>query len=254
MEYHLSNINHYTLPGITQQVYTFSDIVSGDPYRVVADVYDGPRYQLILSNVVLGADQYFWPTDNIAFDDSHFGYEIKEDLIFATEIPLFITLDLDQVPTDTRVRFDIYAEPVETYTYKRHRKKKFQTDDIVDTLTRFFMSDLDMRVSYNIYYSLKVKQPEWDEFKFYKSHVLVQSNVVTKDPGVYVSVSPIEISSVESIRVNRVATDYYYNRRLGMLVRAYHVSELYETPIGDSTTDLYPPVVTGFVTNVSLIE
>jgi hypothetical protein len=230
MEYNLSNINHYTLPEITQTVYTFSDIVSGDPYRVVADVYDSVNYQHILSNVVLGSEQYFWPTDNIEFDDSHIGYEIKDDLIFATEIPLFITVDINQIPADTRIRFDIYTEPVETYTYKTHRKKKFQTDDITDTLTRFFMSDLDMRVTYNVYYSLKVKRPNWDEFKFYKSHILVRSNVVTKDPGVYVSLTPIEVSSIETIHVNRAATEYYYNRRLGMHVKEYHVSDLYETP------------------------
>lgn len=232
MEYTLSNINHFTLPDITNTVYTFTDITSGDPYRVVADVYDSQNFQNILSNVILGKGEYFWPTDNVEFDDSHIKYEIKYDSVFSTEIPLFITVEKwDELDaTGTKIKFDVYAEPVENYTYTQHPNKKFQTEDIVDKVTRFYMSDLGILVAYNIFYSLKVKLPGSDRYKFYKSHVLVASNVRTSDPGVHVEIVPLIDSALvgETIRVRRIASEYYYTRRLQMNVRKYRIEELYE--------------------------
>lgn len=232
MEYNLSNINNFTLPEFTNTVYTFTDITSGDPYRVIADVYDGNNFQNILSHVVLGSDTngYFWPTDNIEFDDSHIQYEIKYETIFATEIPLCITIDNleDLTATGTKIQFDVYAEPTVSYTYTQHPKKKFQTGDIVDTVTQFYMSDLGILVGYNIFYSLKVKLPGSNSYQFYKSHILVASNVRTIDPGVHVDMVPIEPSSVETIRVQRVASEHYFHRRLMMIVRKYSVDERYE--------------------------
>jgi hypothetical protein len=229
MEYTLSNINHFTLPEITKTVYTFTDITSGDPYRVVADVYDSQNFQHILSNVVLGNGGYFWPTDNVEFDDSHIKYEIKYDSVFSTEIPLRITVEKweELEATGTKIKFDVYTEPVENYT--QHPNKKFQTEDIVDKVTWFYMSDLGILVAYNIFYSLKVKLPGSDRYKFYKSHVLVASNVRTSDPGVHVEIVPL-IDSVleETIRVRRIASEYYYTRRLQMNVRKYSIEELYE--------------------------
>ena len=108
-------------------------------------------------------------------------------------------------------------------------KKKFQTDDIVDKLTRFYMSDLGVLVSYNIFYSLKVKTAGSDDYKFYKSHVLVASNVRTTDPGVHVEIVPIEPSSVETLRLRRVVYDYYQGRRLKMNVKKYLVSDMYHS-------------------------
>ena len=235
-EFNLSNINHFTLPDITNQEYIFEGITPGDPYRVVADVYDSQKFQQILSNVVLGStnDQhgYFWPTDNIEFDDSNIAYEIKYDSIFSTEIPLFITVNnLDALnDAGTNIQFDIYTEPINTYN-EQHPKKKFQTDDIVHNLTRFYMSDLGVLVSYDIFYSLKVKTAGSDDYKFYKSHVLVASNVHTTDPGVHVEIVPIEPSSVETLRLRRVVYDYYQGRRLKINVKKYLVSDMYHSLI-----------------------
>jgi hypothetical protein len=228
-EFNLSNINHFTLSDITNKEYVFEGIIPGDPYRVVADVYDSQNFQHILSNVVLGSTNqhgYFWPTDDIEFDDSNIEYEIKYDSIFSTEIPLFITVNnLDALNTaGTKIQFDIYTEPIKD-DYAQHPNKKFQTGDIVENLTRFFMSDLGVLVPYNIFYSLKVKFADSDDYKFYKSHVLVASNVRTTDPGVHVDIVPIEPSSVETLRLRRVVSEHYQGRRLKIHVKKYLVSD-----------------------------
>jgi hypothetical protein len=158
---------------------------------------------------------------------------ILEDIIRSDEIPVFIYANItDPLIQNYTIQFDLYAEPVISETYKVHSKKKYITSNLeylqensTPFLTRFYMGDLDTLVGYNIYYSLKIKPPN-DDWYFFKSHELIAENVVTIDPGFHIQLSPIEPSSVDSIRFTRVATDHYINRYLG-----YHVEEF--------TTDSY---------------
>jgi hypothetical protein len=233
MEYVLSNVSNYNIANIADQVYVFSNIVSGDPYRIVAEVYDTHDFQHILTDVRLGDtnSEYFWPTDNVDGLDftleteaQGISYTIMEDIIRSDEIPLFISANItDPLVQNYTLEYDLYAEPVLSETYKPHRKKKYITNQIANLdghLTRYYMGGLDTLVGYNIYYSLKINPPDDPNWYFIKAHALVAENVVTIDPGFHVEITPLEPSSVESIRFRRVATEFYLNRFM-----KYHIEE-----------------------------
>ena len=221
----LNNVNNYNLANITASTYVFSNIVSGDPYRIVADVFDKLDFKHSLTNVKLGdpGSDYFWPTDDVSGLDftleteaSGIQYEIKYESIRSDEIPVFIHSNISDMP-GYQLQYDFYAEPVNPYTYKKHNKKKYITNDIAnidDTMTRYYMGDLDTLVGYNIFYSLKVKPPGETDWYYLNAHTPVAENVVTIDPGFRVDLVPIEQSSVESVRFRRIATDFFHNRYL----------------------------------------
>ena len=163
MEYVLSNVSSYNIANITNNVYVFSNIVSGDPYRIVAEVYDTIFFQHILTNVRLGDtnSEYFWPTDNVSSlvftletEAQGIVYEIMGNIIRSDEIPLFIYTNItDPLIHNYALQYDIYAEPIIPETYKPHKKKKYITDRITeldDHLTRYYMGDLDTLEGYNI--------------------------------------------------------------------------------------------------------
>lgn len=234
MEYVLSNVSSYNIANIANNVYVFSNIVSGDPYRIVAEVYDTFDFQHILTDIRLGDtnSEYFWPTDNVeglAFtletEEQGITYNIMANIIRSDEIPVFIYVHItDPLVQNYTLRFDLYAEPVIAETYKPHRKKKYITDEInylSGYLTRYYMGDLDTLVGYNIYYSIQIKPPDETKWYYLKAHELIATNVVTIDPGFRVELLQLEPSSVEMLRFRRVATDHYINRYLN-----YHIEEM----------------------------
>lgn len=232
----LNNVNNYNLANITANIYVFSNIVSGDPYRIVADVFDNLDFTHSLTNVKLGdpGNEYFWPTDNVSgldftleteANDIH--YEIKYDIIRSDEIPVFVHLNVSDMP-GYQLQYDFYAEPVNPYTYKKHNKKKYITNDIAnidDAITKYYMGDLDTLVGYNIYYSLKIKPPDDADWYYLKAHALIAENVVTIDPGFHVELTPIEQSSVEAVRFRRLATDFFHNRYLNYQIEELTINE-----------------------------
>lgn len=236
--YLLSNISSFNIANITESVYVFSNIVSGDPYRIVAEVYDTLDFSHILTNVRLGnaTSEYFWPTDDVsslAFtletEENGIVYEIKTDIIGSDEIPLFIYTNItDPLIQGYTLQYDLFAEPVIPKTYKLHVKKKYITSNITSLsnvndpfLTRYVMADLDTLVGYNIYYSLKLRPPNDDKWYFFKSHELIAENIVTIDPGFVVNIVPLETSSIDSMRFQRTALDHYINRYLTYQVQEY---------------------------------
>jgi hypothetical protein len=241
MEYILSNISSFNLANITNSVYIFSNIVSGDPYRVVAEVYDTLYFQHILTDVKLGDAnaEYFWPTDDVSGLDftleteaAGIQYTIDSSIIRSDEIPFYIYTNVTQPSVQGyQLQYDLYAEPVTRETYQPHSKMKYITTVITTLsnvdgpfLTRYVMSDLDTLVGYNIYYSLKVKPPN-DDWYYLRAHTLFAENVVTIDPGFVVQVLPIDLSSTESIQFTRTATDHYINRFLVYHIQEYSVEE-----------------------------
>ena len=236
MELILSNISNYNISNVTSASYFFSNVTPGDPYRVIGDVYDHLDFQHVLTNVVLG-NGYIWPVDDISGLDftleltNDISYEIKKEYIRPDEIPVFIRCNIsDPSVSDYVIQFDLYAEPLLALTYKPHTKKKYVSNEISqfdDHLVKYYLGDLDMLVSYNVYYSLKIKPPDTNEWKYVTAHTLIESNVTTTDPGVRVILSPIHTSAVEKLSFERIANGYVVNRNLTYHVREYAVGDLY---------------------------
>ena len=231
----LSNVNSYNLADITANTYVFNNIVSGDPYRIVADVFDKLDFKHSLTNVKLGdpGNEYFWPTDDVSGFDftldteaNGIRYEIKYESIRSDEIPVFVHANITDMP-GYQLQYDFYAEPVDGYTYKKHNKKKYVTHDIteLESMTRYYMGDLDTLVGYNIFYSLKIKPPGETDWYYIKAHAPIAQNVVTIDPGFRVDLIQVEQSSVEAVRFRRVATDFFHNRYLNHQIEELEIYE-----------------------------
>lgn len=237
MELTLSNISNYNISNVTTASYFFSNITPGDPYRVVADVYDNLDFQHILTNVVLG-NGYIWPVDDISGLDfkiemkDDISYEIKKEYIRPDEIPVFIHCNIsDPDVSDYVIQFDLYAEPLVEITYKPHTKKKFvskEISNISDHLVKYYLSDLDMLIPYSVYYSLKVKPPDINEWKYVTAHTLIETNVTTIDPGAIVHLSTSHRVPNNKITFVRTASGYFINRNLTYHVREYNVEDLYD--------------------------
>jgi hypothetical protein len=239
MELTLSNISNYNISNITTASYFFSNITPGDPYRVVADVYDNLDFQHILTNVVLGnAAGYIWPVDDISGLDfgielaDDISFEIKKEYIRPDEIPVFIHCNIsDPSVSNYVIRFDLYAEPLVDITYKPHTKKKFVSNEISefsDHLIKYYLSDLDMLVPYNVYYSLKVKPPDTNEWKYVTAHTLIDTNVTTIDPGFHVELRLRDHAPIDKLTFVRAVGGYFVNRHLTYHVREYRVEDLYD--------------------------
>jgi len=237
MELILSNINNYTISNITNTSYWFSNITPGDPYRVVADVFDQLDFQHILTNIVL-SNGYIWPVDDISGLD--FGIELKDDIAYEIkkayirpdEIPVFIHCNITDVNVSNySIQFDLYAEPLTPYTYKPHTKKKYVSNEIVnlaDNTIKYYLSDLDMLITYNIFASLKIKPPGTDEWKYVTSHVPIASNITTIDPGVYINLIPLLQEQIEKMCFIRKGSGYVLDRSLTYHVREYKLEDLYD--------------------------
>lgn len=237
MELLLSNISSYNISNITSSSYYFSNLTAGDPYRVVGEVYDNLNFQHILTNVVLG-DGYIWPVDDIS--DLDFTIEMKEDISFQIkkeyirpdEIPVFIHCNiLDPIVTNYTIQFDLYAEPLIELTYKPHTKKRYVTNEIneiADNYIKYYLNDLDMLIPYDIYYSLKIKPPDINEWKYVTTHSLIDTNVMTTNPGMRVDLSIPDRMPINAIYITRTVSGYFFYRTLSYHVREHRVEDLYD--------------------------
>lgn len=237
MELTLSNINNYNISNVTTASYYFSNITPGDPYRVIADVYDNLDFQHVLTNAVIGHG-YLWPVDDISGLDfsielkDDISYEIKKEYIRPDEIPVFIHCNIsDPSVSNYVIQFDLYAEPLVDITYKPHTKKKFVSNEISefsDQLIKYYLSDLDMLVPYSVYYSLKVKPPDTNEWKYVTAHTLIDTNVTTIDPGIRIELNTDHRVPIKRLSFVRTASGYFINRNITYHVREYNVEDLYD--------------------------
>lgn len=251
-QYEIGNVNHFTLPALATEVFEFANITSGDPYQVIADVYDRTGFEHLLHHAILGETQYFWPTDDVSgtgldgvdlapgLDElmTQVTYEVKFEAIRQDEIPIFIhtgnVMADGSAGAGLEIRYDLYAEPTVEYTYKEHVPKKFVTSVIRGTVndeyvTRYYLADLDTLIAYDLFYSLQVRLKDSDdEWIYLQSHELIAENVVTVDPGFRVEIAD-PVSSVRSCTFVRRAVDHYHNRHLRYHIQERHPSELYES-------------------------